>query len=255
MKRFLILIAALAFSSTFAGAQDLITKKDGQDIKARVLEVGPDNIKYKLYDEPDGDTYSIETSEILLIRYESGRNEVFNEKSSVESYYTTDREPAEGIKVGMKYQELKDIYNYRLYERAVGDRFNPVIAGLESFFIPGLGQMMCGETGRGLILLGASVGAAILSGVLSNYGPRYEMHFGNITSESSFVGLPLRTGVLALQIYSIIDAVRVAKVKNMYEQDLRSGYSLEADIFPSVNYTMVNGSVTPTAGLTLSLKF
>ena len=32
-------------------------------------------------------------------------------------------------------------------------------------------------------------------------------------------------------------------------------YSLEANLFPSVNYTLVGGTVKPTVGLTLSLKF
>ena len=41
MKRFVLVFVALMASAAMAQAQDLITKKDGQDIKARVLEVSP----------------------------------------------------------------------------------------------------------------------------------------------------------------------------------------------------------------------
>ena len=37
-----------------ASAQDLIIKKDGKDIKAKVLEVNEGDVRYKLFDEPEG---------------------------------------------------------------------------------------------------------------------------------------------------------------------------------------------------------
>ena len=60
---------------------------------------------------------------------------------------------------------------------------------------------------------------------------------------------------MTVEIWSIVDAVRVAKVKNMYEQDLRKKYSLDVDLYPSVNYVQTSGGVKPTAGLSLALKF
>lgn len=52
------------------------------------------------------------------------------------------------IKEGMKYKEVKELYNYKEYDRASGDRYNPVGAGIASFFIPGLGQAVSNEIGR-----------------------------------------------------------------------------------------------------------
>ena len=60
---------------------------------------------------------------------------------------------------------------------------------------------------------------------------------------------------LTLEICSIVDAVRFAKVKNMYEQDLRSRYSFDLDLHPSVDYIQTADGVQPTAGLTLALNF
>ena len=81
MKRFIYVLATMVISMGAANAQDLITKKNGEDVKAKVLEVTTNEVKYKLYDEPNGVTYTVKKSELLMIRYESGRNEVFNQNS------------------------------------------------------------------------------------------------------------------------------------------------------------------------------
>ena len=45
-------------------SQDIITKKDGTDIKAKVSEISDSEVKYKKYENPDGPTYSLLKSEI-----------------------------------------------------------------------------------------------------------------------------------------------------------------------------------------------
>ncbi len=67
--------------------------------------------------------------------------------------------------------------------------------------------------------------------------------------------LAISLGVAALDIISIVDGVRVAKVKNMYEQDLRKAYSFDMSVCPSFDYAMVGNSYQPTAGLKLSVRF
>ena len=77
MKRtLLILVGLLIASASFA--QDLITKLDGTDIKAKILEVNQTEIKYKKADYLDGPTFTMNKSEILLVRYANGTNEIFN---------------------------------------------------------------------------------------------------------------------------------------------------------------------------------
>ena len=88
MKRLIYVLLSVAASMGVANAQDLITKKNGEDVKAKVLEVTPNEVKYKLYDEPNGVTYTAKKSELLMIRYESGRNEVFNQQAMSNLYYT-----------------------------------------------------------------------------------------------------------------------------------------------------------------------
>lgn len=62
-------------------AQDMITLKSGEDIEARVEEVGTEVIKYKKFDNQEGPTYSVEKSKVFMIRYANGTKEVFKESA------------------------------------------------------------------------------------------------------------------------------------------------------------------------------
>jgi hypothetical protein len=81
MKKILLSTLAVIFTMGICFPQDVITKKTGDELKAKVLEVGQTEIKYKNFDNPDGPTYSISKSEVLLIRYENGSKDIFTEPS------------------------------------------------------------------------------------------------------------------------------------------------------------------------------
>jgi hypothetical protein len=71
-----LLLAALATNLTFA--QDVITKKSGEDIQAKVIEVTSAEIKYKKADNVNGPLFTILKSDVLLLRYQDGTKDVFN---------------------------------------------------------------------------------------------------------------------------------------------------------------------------------
>lgn len=73
-----LLIIALCIISISTNAQDLITKKDGTDISAKVLELTITEIKYKKYDNLSGPIYTLPISDVLMIRYEDGTKDIFN---------------------------------------------------------------------------------------------------------------------------------------------------------------------------------
>ena len=79
-KLCLPLIMLFAFSICFS--QDIITKKTGEDIASKILEVGYDEVKYKKFEFKDGPTYTLPKSEIFLIRYENGTKDIFNTSES-----------------------------------------------------------------------------------------------------------------------------------------------------------------------------
>ena len=53
-----------------------------------------------------------------------------------------------------QYKQNKLNYNHKQYSFQKGDRYNPTIAGVASFLIPGLGQAVSGEVGRGVAFFG-----------------------------------------------------------------------------------------------------
>ena len=84
MKKLMVLMAALLCGSSLF-AQDIITKKDGTDIKAKVLEVGQTEVSYKRFSNPDGPNYTIAIDDILMITFENGDRDMFNSESKKSS--------------------------------------------------------------------------------------------------------------------------------------------------------------------------
>lgn len=80
MKNYMLFFALLMFMVVNLNAQDIITKQNGDDIKAKVLEISDTEILYKKYDLLDGPTYTEKKSEILIIRYENGMKDIFLEE-------------------------------------------------------------------------------------------------------------------------------------------------------------------------------
>lgn len=246
MKKILLFAAVILLSGVEVMAQDVIYKKNGDDIKAKVLEVGTNEVRYKLFDEPDGAIYTLKKTDILLITYETGRKEVFNERVSSDLYYTN-KTQVDNVSPGMKYKELKRLYNYKEYVPGLADRYSPGWTGVASFFIPGLGECINGEWGRGLGKLGGNLFLQILAiAAISEF---------SYNGTAEYIVLPCYAGMLAIDICSIVDAVHIAKVKNMYEQDLRRQYSFDMKLSPSVNYVPNGNTLQPVVGMTLALRF
>ena len=131
MKKIFLSLIAIIASMILANAQDFVIMKNGDEIKAKVLEITMDEVKYRLYDEPDGVIYTVWKSDIIMIHYESGRSEVFSQKVMPSPYYSG-REPLYNIRPGMKYNELKHLYNHKDYTPSSSD-FNPGWCGVASF--------------------------------------------------------------------------------------------------------------------------
>lgn len=247
MKRFLLL-AFFLFASYSVFAQDIITKKDGTDIQAKILEVTTSEVKYKKFSNLEGPVFTILKSDILIVRYENGENEVFSEsRKSVN--LNTDNE----IVPGMKYRDYKDFYDTHNYVKQPGDPYTPFWIGFGDFVIPGLGNAIVGEWGRAAGFFFANLGLALLgqtqvSVVTTSYSYYYE-----------YTGLywAILAARIGLDVWSICDAVRVSKAKNMYNQDLRAQRaSLDFKIEPYFAYTSYSAKgLQPVAGLSLKLNF
>lgn len=103
--------------------------------------------------------------------------------------------------------------------------------------------------------MGANVGLGLLglAQVKSNVNSS-----GYITYNYNGLFWGIQAARIVLNIWSICDAVHVAKVKNMYYQDLRGQRtSLDFNVEPFVIYAQTEtfGSVKPVAGLSLRVSF
>jgi hypothetical protein len=77
MKKLLLLVIVLS-SSFYALAQDVLTKKNGEELQVKVLEILPDHIKYKRFDNLDGPIISVYKREIFMIKYANGVKDIFS---------------------------------------------------------------------------------------------------------------------------------------------------------------------------------
>ena len=250
-KLFLSVLLALACVLT-ALAQDIITTKDGNDIEAKILEVNKTEVKYKKFNNLDGPVFTMAKSDILIVRYENGEKEIFKSGKYLSGYmpnYVPNTN--ETVVRGMRYGVYKRFYDPKNYIPQPNDRYSPGWSGFASFVIPGLGQAIVGEWGRGAaFFLGNITLGSIMRGSIS-----YDAQNRSVTYPNLF-WYSLAANV-ALNIYSIFDAIHVAKVKNMYYQDLYGQIaSVGLKFEPYFAFTPSSPSrMQPTAGLSLKMSF
>ena len=245
----MLLLVVLSMSAT---AQDTITKNDGSVIQAKVLEITPTEVKYKRYNNLEGPLYVLNKTEVSAIKYENGEKDVFTGTSkSVKYKFNTTHE----VREGMKFSEYKKLYNVKDYVHQVGDPYNPGLAGAASFLIPGLGQALNDDWWNAAGWFLADILADFNIG-LNYYGMTNFVEPYRTNSKYWFsIAVALKVFVV---VGSIVDAVNVAKVKNMYNQDLRGPRLVQLDYsvspFVTASPDMGSGSFALT-GLSLTLSF
>ena len=149
-------------------------------------------------------------------------------------------------------------YDSHLYMPETGDPYSPALSGVCSFIMPGLGQMISGETGRGLAFLGGTTGGLLVGCV--GYGLTINSIYSSGSSNNSIgpaIGLMLVgfSAMTVVYIWSIVDAVNVAKVNNMYFQNLRKTSSLKMELAPYVTQISINNQLTTPVGMTMRVTF
>ena len=159
--------------------------------------------------------------------------------------------------VNAQYRAQKKKYDYRHYTYQPGDRCRPFTAAFASLFIPGLGQMICGEGLRGTCYLFGCAGSLLVSykGVMKfSSATESDPNF----SQAEKTGFAMFTGGLAsaavLWIWSIADAPRVAKVKNLASRDKRKA-SGNLSIQPYLNFQSYAANNKTMLGLSVNINF
>lgn len=79
MKNAILLVFLFLSIEPSLWSQDVITTNVGHEIKAKVLKITQNEVEYKNFDNPDGPLYTIQKSDVLIIKYENGIKDVFTE--------------------------------------------------------------------------------------------------------------------------------------------------------------------------------
>jgi hypothetical protein len=85
MKKLFFTTLLSLFTIVCCFSQDTITLKTSENIKAKVLEVSPTEIKYKRFDNLEGPTHITLVSDVFMIRYENGTEGIFNVEKTAPS--------------------------------------------------------------------------------------------------------------------------------------------------------------------------
>ena len=72
----------LALVCCTVSAQDIILKKNADEIQAKVLKVAETEIEYKKWENLDGPIYTIPANEIFIIKYQNGSKDIISANSA-----------------------------------------------------------------------------------------------------------------------------------------------------------------------------
>ena len=180
MKRWIVLLAFVVANVGFALAQDyknyddVIYGTDGSVVRGVIIEQVP------------GVSYKIATKDGNIFVYDALKVEKI-----------TKEPPVRG-----NYQEDGDRHRYDEYGRVVYKK-SPLWSAVGSFCITGLGQVLNGETRKGLLLFGghaACVATCAVAATFVNEG------YGGDPELNAGVAVVSLLGAIGIRLYSIIEA-------------------------------------------------
>ncbi|MCH5216324.1 MAG: hypothetical protein J1F10_05235 [Muribaculaceae bacterium] len=83
MKRIFIFVL-LSFAANSVAAQDIITKTNAEEVRAKVVKIGTDEIEYKSWDNLDGPVYVIRKYDVFSIKYQNGTRDIITSLGEIE---------------------------------------------------------------------------------------------------------------------------------------------------------------------------
>jgi len=107
MSRVKFLVFSLFLLSISGYAQDVITLRDGEQIKAKVLEISETETKYKRFDNLDGPTRSVSLASVFSIDYANGTREVINPINKTQTASNTSKRVFRfGLRTGINFTNM-----------------------------------------------------------------------------------------------------------------------------------------------------
>ena len=277
-KTFFLLFILIIGVFNSIKAQDTIFFKNNESKIVKITQIKSNELFCKEFTNLEGPDYIYELKKIGEIHFKNGLVQTYDILDENEVEYINDvavkkqdldkyKEPIQNFRLD-SYSERNEYYKNVPYHKEYGDPYEPALAGIASYFIPGLGQMICGESGRGLAFLGGTAATYFVtmigfSGL--SYGVTYDYYSGNNNSYnynnngSLFTAMAVGGAIstVGLYIWSIVDAVHVAKVNNLYARDLRTQNQVSFQLSPFIDTSKTALSLNnqPALGLSLRMNF
>ena len=190
MKKLVILL--VIFIPLLGSAQDNIIFKNGSEVQAKVIEISPEIVKYKRFDNLEGPDYTVYRREVFMVQFENGTSEVLSPIDFTQALST-------GV-AGESSSSAK-----------VAKHRSPGLALLFSALVPGGGQYYNGDYWKGGIMSGLWMTGLVIAGSATNsyyyyYAegtPYYTGGYYDAYNEQYFVGSAV---VFGSWLWSVIDA-------------------------------------------------
>lgn len=95
----------MSFIGLNASAQDVIVKRNGDELQCKILEVSKNEVKYKRWSNQEGPTFTEKKADIFMLKYENGEKEMmtYEKKSNavsqtiIEDSYIDDPDPISNV--------------------------------------------------------------------------------------------------------------------------------------------------------------
>ena len=197
MKRLLFSLVALALTS-ICFAQDVLVKKDGSTILAKILRITETEVEYKNHDNPDGPTRVISISNLRGINYQNGQTETF----ATASDDIVTRETATSFS---NDQKLLQMYNNMRNQSSMNNKAKKL--------------KIAGWVVGGALVAGGIVMTSFLHMRCDDTGPYYKNY------ENHEHGIPLGTGLSGIAAGCAIWAGCYFRAKDIEKE---SKYSVDA---------------------------
>jgi len=152
---------------------------------------------------------------------------------------------------GLKYRKLKKLYNPKDYVYLADPEYGTSRAWF-NVLVPGLAQFTMKEPGRGVRFLAIGLVTDAIASAAASY------YIYEDSDDESALYSALGFGALSLGnfIWSIVDAKRIAKVKSLYDYDLKKlGRQVSFETMPFVAPVRIGDKVQPAAGVTFAMQF
>lgn len=148
------------------------------------------------------------------------------------------------------YRELKKVFASQNYRYKSSDAFYPPLIAISSIFIPGLGQMICGDFSNGLLFL---------SGYALSYVSIFAsliLNWNDTTPEGNLFYNIGVAGVISFPVIASIHSLKLVKYKNLYLREKSEFEKVNLSLQPCMLVRPPESHhAYRTAGISLKISF